>query len=328
MKKDKLVVLSLFDGMSGGQIALDKLGFSVQKGNLEYYASEIKPYAIQVVQENYPKTTQVGDITKLEYKNGILDNMENSWKIGEVDLFIGGSPCQNFSVACIPNKRLGLEGDKSSLFYEYLRLMNEVKPKYFLLENVGSMKKEDQKAISEYLGVEPIKINSKVVTGQLRNRLYWTNIPQLGEIEEKDIKLADILEQGYTDREKARTLLQSDSRPLTDPLRMFHRYYSTGFLTLVFKDKEHYDRCKEYYDKHFKGMSAKEIDKVRNDVDISIYNGIRLLTRNEREKLQGVPEGYTDNVTENQAASLLGDGWTIPVIQHLFQGLVNEYATK
>ena len=186
------------------------------------------------------------------------------------------------------------------------------------------MKKADQDAISDYLGVKPIKINSKVVTAQLRNRLYWTNIPQTKEIQEKDIKLNDILEFGYTDREKARTLLQSDSRPLTDPLRMFHRYYSTGFLTLVFESKEHYEACKTHYDKHFKGMSAKEINEVRDNMDISVYEGIRLLTRNERERLQGVPEGYTISATENQAASLLGDGWTVPVIEHLFSGLFDS----
>lgn len=320
MKKEGITVISLFDGMSCGQIALDELGVSVDK----YYASEIKPYGIQVTQHNYPNTIQIGDVTKLEYKDGKLDNMSETWEVGDVDLFIGGSPCSQFSAACIPKRRLGLKGKDSSLFYEYLRLLKEVKPRYFLLENVGSMKKSDQDAISDYLGVQPIKINSKVVTAQLRNRLYWTNIPQVKEIQESHINLSNILESGYTDREKARALLQSDSRPLADPLRMFHRYYSTGFLTLVFKDKNHYDSCKAHYDKHFKGMSAQEITDTRDSVDISVYNGIRLLTQTERERLQGVPEGYTSILTENQAASLLGDGWTVPVIKHLFSGLLSE----
>ena len=186
------------------------------------------------------------------------------------------------------------------------------------------MRKEDQKAISEYLGVEPIKINSKVVTAQLRNRLYWTNIPQYSKIQEKDIELQDILTSGYTDRKKSRALMEGDSRPTTTQYRRFHRYQK--FNNLIFKDEAHYNACKTHYDTHFKGLSAKEIDKKieSENISLEVYEGIRYLNKTERERLQGVPEGYTKSLSENHAASLLGDGWTVPVIEHLFKGLLDK----
>lgn len=183
--------------------------------------------------------------------------------------------------------RQGLNGDKSRLFYEYYRLLHETKPKYFLLENVGSMRKSDINVITELLGVEPIKINSKLVSAQLRNRLYWTNIPGIEQPEDKNIKLNDILTEGWSDREKARCLLESESRPLTTPIKMFHRYYSTGFTTLIFKSEQHYNICVEHYERHFKGMSAKEIDKKleNENMDISVYDGVRYFNQSELEEL-------------------------------------------
>jgi len=149
-------VLSLFDGISCGQVALHRAGIEVDK----YYASEIEKYAIQITQKNYPNTIQLGDVTQIK---GIKD----------IDLLIGGSPCQGFSKA---GKQLNFVDPRSRLFFEYVRILNEVKPKYFLLENV-IMKQEYQDIISKYLGVEPIEINSALVTAQNRKRLYWTNIP-------------------------------------------------------------------------------------------------------------------------------------------------------
>lgn len=235
--------------------------------------------------------------------------------LGEIDILIGGSPCQNLSIAMAKQHRKGLEGDKSSLFYEYYRLLNKANPKYFLLENVGGMDKKDKSIITELLGVEPIKINSKLISAQLRNRLYWTNIPDIKQPKDKGIKLNDILVDGWSDREKARCLLESDSRPLTNPLKMFHRYYSTGFTTLIFKSKQHYNDCVEHYDANFKGMSAKEIDNT--GITSDVYSGVRYLYQSELEKLQTVPEGYTSSLTRNQAAGLLGDGWTVDVISHI-----------
>lgn len=304
-------VLSLFDGMSVGRIALEKLGIKVDK----YYASEIKPHAIKVTQENYPDTIQIGDVTKVKYENGILYTEKGEFHVGEIDLLIGGSPCQGFSYA---GKQLNFEDERSKLFFEYARLLKEVNPKHFLLENVR-MKKEHQDVISSLVKVKPVVINSKLLSGQLRHRLYWTNIPVDSDIKDKKIKLQDILTEGYTEREKARCLLEGDSRPLVTPLKMFHRHFSTGFHTLIFKSKEHYENCKEHYNEYFKGMSAKEIDKT--NISSSVYDGVRYLNQQELERLQTVPEGYTSSVTRNQAASLLGDGWTVDVIAHIFKGL-------
>ena len=299
-------VLSLFDGMSCGRIALDKAEIKVDN----YYSSEIKKYAIDIANKNYPedKKNRLGDITTLKGSD-----------LPTIDLLIGGSPCQDFSGA---NKdRSGLKGIKSGLFYEWLRLKNETKPKYFLLENVR-MKKEHQNIISKELGCEPIIINSRLYSPQLRHRLYWTNIPLINQTY-SNIDLNDILENGFSDRKKARCLLESDSRPLSTPIKMFHRYYSTGFTTLIFKTERHYHNCVNHYNFHFKGMSAKDIDNhIHNsNIDLSVYEGVRYLTPQEREDCQTVPRGYTKGLTDNQISCILGDGWTINVIAHIFKGL-------
>lgn len=299
-------VLSLFDGMSCGQIALEKAGVKIDK----YFASEIKDDGIKVTQHNYPNTIQLGSVTELKGET-----------LPQIDILIGGSPCQNLSMAMIKEHRKGLEGDKSGLFYEYYRLFKETNPKYFLLENVGGMDKKDKEIITELLGVEPIKINSKLLSGQLRNRLYWTNVPNVKQPEDKGINLNDILEYGWSDREKSRCLLESDSRPPTTPLKMFHRYFSTGFTTLIFKSKQHYEDCVSHYNENFKGMSAKEIDQT--GIISEVYNGVRYLNQNELEKLQTVPEGYTKLLSRNQAAGLLGDGWTVDVIAHILENINN-----
>jgi len=292
--------------MSCGQIALEKADINVDT----YFASEVKENGIKVTQRNYPNTIQLGNVLEI-----------TGDELPKINLLIGGSPCQNLSVAMAKEHRKGLEGDKSSLFYEYYRLLNKIKPKYFLLENVGGMDKKDRTIITELLGVEPIQINSKLVSAQLRNRIYWTNIPNIKQPEDKKINLNDILDDGWSDREKSRCLLESDSRPLTTSLKMFHRYYSTGFTTLIFKSEQHYKDCVEHYNTYFKGMSAKEIDQ--SGVTSNVYNGVRYLYQSELEKLQTVPKGYTDILTRNEAAGLLGDGWTVDTVAHIFRGLHN-----
>ena len=180
--KEGINVLSLFDGMSCGQIALNKLGIDYDK----YFACEIDKYAMQVTQHNFPDTIQLGDVqfvTKETFGNH------------KIDLVIGGSPCQGFSFA---GKMLNFDDPRSKLFFEYVRLVKELKPKYFLLENV-KMKKESQDIISKYMGVEPIEINSSLVSAQTRKRLYWTNIPNVSQPEDKGVVLRDIIESGYID---------------------------------------------------------------------------------------------------------------------------------
>jgi len=175
-------VLSLFDGMSCGQIALERAGISVDN----YYASEIDKYGIQICKKNYPNTHHVGDVTQVQ-----------SWLLPKIDLLMGGSPCQGFSFA---GKQLNFDDPRSALFFEFVRLLKETKPKYFLLENVR-MKQEYQDVISEHLGVKPVMINSALLSAQNRNRLYWTNLP-IEQPEDKGIVLKDILEDFVGDQVK------------------------------------------------------------------------------------------------------------------------------
>jgi len=283
-------VLSLFDGMSCGQIALERAGIKVDN----YYASEIKKHAIATTQANYPSTIQVGDVTKI-----------NASDLPKIDLLIGGSPCQDFSRA--HSERKGLAGEKSSLFFEYVRILNELKALnpdlLFLLENV-IMDDYGYSFISNELNCDPVRINSELVSGQLRDRLYWTNIKPysvdfFGRLvsnikppKNKLIQLSDILTDGYTDRRKSRALLESDSRPLASQDKMWHRYKSAGFTTVIYNDKS-----------------------------LNWEKGLRYLNQTELERLQTVPKGYTKNLARNHAACLLGDGWTVDVIAHIFKGL-------
>ena len=173
-------VLSLFDGISCGQLALKRAGVRIDT----YYASEIDKYAIKVTQHNFPNTIQLGDVTKIDFNKFI----------GKIDLLIGGLPCQDLSIA--KKDRKGLEGSRSGLFFKYIEALKTIKPKYFLLENVASMKKEDKDTITEIIGVEPIMINSALLSAQQRKRYYWTNIPGVVQPEDKRIFLKDILTGG------------------------------------------------------------------------------------------------------------------------------------
>ena len=215
-----ITVLSLCDGMSCGHIALDRAGIKVKN----YFASEIKDIGLRVTKDNYPGTRHIGDVTKITYENGVLHTEVGDFKT-DIDIVMFGSPCQTFSIACKTDKRIGLEDDmKSGLFLQCERVLKEVNPKIFFMENVASMKNDDRDFISELLGVEPKKIDAKLVSPELRNRYYWTNLNPVGELKDLGIRLQDILVDGYSDRDKARSLLVSDSRPLTTPVKMFHRY--------------------------------------------------------------------------------------------------------
>lgn len=283
-------VLSLCDGMSCCHIALDKANIPVK----EYYAAEIKEIAIRVTKDNYPNTIHIGDVHKITYKDGVLHTENGDYNVGKIDLVAFGSPCQSFSQAMKTHMRIGLEDkERSGLFLECYRILKEVNPTYFLMENVASMKLEDRNFITKLMGVEPIRINSKLVGPALRDRLYWTNIPNVTQPDDKGITLQSILTSGYTDREKARALLVSDSRPLTDKKRMMHRYRDTGFTTIIWEEKD-------------------------NDDSIRYMNQIEL------ERCQNVPEGYTKCLTRNEAANVLGDGWSCDVISHIFKNLTTQ----
>lgn len=310
-------VLSLFDGMSCCHIALDKVGIKVD----EYYASEIKPIAIKVTRENYPETIQIGDVNKVSYKDGVLYTENGDLNVGHIDLLAFGSPCNSFSISMKTDMRIGLEDKmRSGLFLEAYRILKEVQPTYFFLENVKSMKNEDRDFITKCMGVDPIMIDGALVGPAYRRRYYWTNISNLTQPKDKGITLQSILTDGYTDRQKARNLLVSDSRPLTTPVKMFHRYYSTGFSTVIFKDEQHYKDCVAEYERITSGkrkVTAKELDNY----DGHIFDGVRYLNQEEIEKCHCVPQGYTKCLTRNQAADVVGNGWQIDVIAHMFRNI-------
>jgi DNA (cytosine-5)-methyltransferase 3A len=193
----KIKVLSLFDGIACARVALDKAKIPVDK----YISSEIDSYAIKIAQKNYPNIIQFGDIKDIKF-------YEIFKKTFKIDLLIGGSPCQDLSIA--KANRKGLDGERSGLFWEYVRILKEVKPKYFVLENVNSMPKEARDLITKTLGVEPIMINASLVSAQNRKRLFWTNIPNVTQPNDKEIFLKDILEpkvaEGYFVKAKSNTV--------------------------------------------------------------------------------------------------------------------------
>ena len=302
--------MSLCDGMSCGHIALDRAGFKVDK----YFVSEIKDIAIKVTKDNYPDTIHIGDVNKITYKDGVLHTESGDFETN-IDLVIFGSPCQSFSIAMKTEHRVGLEDKKKSgLFLECYRILKEINPTYFLMENVASMKSDDRDFISELIGVQPIMIDSALVAPCLRKRYYWTNIPNVEQPKDKGITFQSILDSGYTNREKGVALLVSDCRPTTTPVKMFHRYHRKSFTNLIFKSREHYEQCVEYYDSHYKEMKAKDIPVDETDV----FDGVRFMNQAETERCQTIPSGYTKFLTRNEAADVCGDGWTVDVIAHIF----------
>jgi DNA (cytosine-5)-methyltransferase 3A len=278
-------VLSLFDGMSCGRLALERAGIDVGS----FFASEIDPMAIKVAMKNYPDTIQIGDVTKVSGKD-----------LPTIDLLIGGSPCQSLSNA---GDGSGFDG-KSGLFFEWTRLLEECRPKWFLLENVR-MKKEWQDVITRILGTEPVLIDSCLVSAQNRKRLYWTNIPISGMPEDRKIFIEDILESGFDQKywlpEKNAALLSA-------------KVDITGAPDVC---------CIDVYNRRYKK------DRKCPTLTHPCHNSIRLLqggrfrklTPVECERLQTVPDGYTEGVSDTHRYAMLGNGWTVDVIAHIFKGL-------
>jgi len=314
-------VLSLFDGMSCGQIALNRIGIKPDK----YFASEIDKYAIKITQKNYPDTIQIGDVTKVSFKDGVLYTENGNFDIGEIDLLMGGSPCQGFSFA---GKQLNFEDPRSKLFFEFVRILKECNPTYFLLENV-KMKKDYQDVISEYLGVEPILINSALLSAQNRKRLYWTNIKNVSLPEDKNILLKDIIESGSVDKEKSycidanyykggslKNYLEKSRRQLIqDCNNTFNR---------SIEECDGYKSSQPIYinSKKFPALRANAGSVTRG---IAIYNDSnkwRKLSVIECERLQTIPDNYTDGVSNTQRYKMLGNGWTVDVICHILKNMV------
>jgi DNA (cytosine-5)-methyltransferase 3A len=338
-------VLSLFNGMNTGRQALENCGCRVKN----YYSSELKPYAIELTQFHFPDTIQLGDVTKwrdwdIDYKS--------------IDIVLSGSPCQDLSIA---GKRKGITGKKSSLFYVFIEILEHVKnlnPNViFLQENVGSASKKDIGIMSRAMGLYPVRINSSLVTAQLRDRYYWTNIrtkktmfdivTDIPQPIDRKIMFKDILTDGYTDREKARAILESEERLNTSLSKMHDRYAKFGNIVYLEKYKDlisieqkllkvktnttdgfQYATENDCLNLSFPKSTTRRgrITKgkapclIQSNEPLFAFTGdnIRPLNKIELCRLQGFPDDYCDILTRNKAASLLGDGWTLPIIEHIF----------
>lgn len=367
--------------MNTGRQALEDCGFIVDK----YYSSELKTYAIELTQYHFPDTIQVGDVTKWR-------EWDIEWK--SVDLILSGSPCQDLSIA---GKRAGIEGKKSSLFYVFVEILQHVKSLnpnvIFFQENVGSASKKDVGIMSRALGLYPVRMNSRLVTAQLRDRYYWTNIrtketmfdtvTDIPEPKDKGIMFKDIIENGFTnnekaqallmseaktfgykdmgkftalmkrrtekgkqlpnmvfvDKEKANCLLESESRPHNNQESLVKRS-NKGFTNIVYVEKNEvrvktntlkgYDVLTENdclnlafpTSKTRRGRVTKGKAPCLLKGNEPLYTlkdyEVRILTKTELCRLQGFPDNYCDILTRNKAASLLGDGWTLPIVVHFF----------
>jgi DNA-cytosine methyltransferase len=370
-------VLSLFNGMSTGHTALDNVGIKVDK----YYSSEIKPAAIKLTQHHYPDTIQLGDVTKWK-----------EWDIewSEIDMVLSGSPCQDLSIA---GKRKGLKGERSGLFFTFVDILNHVK-KYnpnvlFLQENVGSAPREDVGIMSRELGVYPVRINSSLVTAQLRDRYYWSNIrtrkdglfgdlvtdipqPKDRKIMFKDIvtggavkvgKCRALLERNYKsfghkdkNSEKAqkylkgrekfgslslvyvdkstclaeRTIASASYKDMnSDKAQKFLKEReSRSMMSLIYVDKDKHSCLTEHYKKAFDfgnedSEKWQKYARKRNENTgmvtlIEQKSKVRIVNKIEMCRLQGFPDDWCDILTDVEVGSLLGDGWTLPVIEHIF----------
>lgn len=284
-------VLSLFDGISCGQVALERAGIPIKK----YYASEIDKNAIKITQSNYPNTIQLGDVRELDTK--ILP---------KIDLLIGGSPCQDLSIIKCKTRQ-GLEGQKSSLFYEYIRILKAVKPKYFLLENVASMNKQDKDVITSCIGVEPVLINSNCFSAQERERLYWTNIPvEVKNLKESKLCLKNILEQNV-------------------PEKYFYNYplydIDMSKQTCAFMDYKNYKMHKRVLNPEFKSHTLTTAGGGNTQKKVYANGRARKLTPLEYERLQTLPDNYTSCVSDTARYSACGNSWTVDVIAHILKGI-------
>ena len=289
------IVLSLFNGMNTLRQAMENVGIPVKK----YYSSEIKPYAIKLTQHHFPDTIQLGDITK--------------WREWDIDwseiTFIGsGSPCQDLSAA---GRQNGINGSRSKLFFTFIEILNhcrKLNPNVlFLQENVGSANTFDVGIMSRELGLYPVRINSELVTAQLRDRYYWTNIKikqtmfdtvtDIPTPKDRKIYLKDIIENGYVLHDKSNALLESDYKCFVK------------------------DQVKENI------LIQKRIKKGKQ-TPVLVYlakNNVRTVSTVEMCRLQGFPDNYCDILSKSQAASLLGDGWTLPVIEHILSFYKDYY---
>lgn len=335
-------ILSLFDGISCARVALERAGIPVEV----YYASEIDKYAIQVSNKNYQDIIHIGSVTDFDI---------HEYDYNDIDLLIGGSPCQDLSIA--KRDRKGLEGERSGLFWEYVRILKEVKPKYFILENVASMPKEAKAIITEALGVEPIMINAALVSAQQRKRLFWTNIPNVTLPEDRGILLRDILESNVDEKyfvpnynttwssdkpidenkDKYKTLRIGGDTPTIRLGQIGNggqgdRIYSldgksialsalgggrvakTGLYAIPVALRNRGEGKKPEYNGTGK---ANSMTTVQTDSMVEVNEVIRKLTPTECERLQGLPDNYTEGISNTQRYKCCGNAFNVDVVAHI-----------
>jgi DNA-cytosine methyltransferase len=307
-------VLSLFDGISCARVALDRAGIEVNA----YMASEIDKNAIKVSEKNYPDIIRVGSVVNLEVE-------------GQVDLLIGGSPCQDLSIA--KKDRKGLDGDRSGLFWEFLRIKKECNPQWFVLENVASMPKADRDIITREMGVEPVMFNASLVSAQSRKRLFWTNIP-FDLPEDRGILLKDILQPDG----------EVDERMVVDGKAYCLSATYSHVTTTEAGVKHSIDRKKRTMVRVGRDVGRRLVDGHRADADTSIPyerrietreddkcgtltsvakdnlvvgERIRKLTPIECERLQGLPDNYTEGVAMTHRYKCLGNAFNVDVVAHI-----------
>ena len=293
-------VLSLFDGISCGMVALERAGIPVER----YVAYEIEEDAIKISNKNYSQIEHCGDVFKADYA-----------KYEGFDLLIGGSPCTYWSIAKAGNN--GEKGERETtasglgwdLFSQYVRALKEAKPKYFLYENNASMSDEIKKCITEELGVEPIEIDSADFSAQIRKRLYWTNIP-IEEWEKKDLKIKDII---YDNEYKVNNFDKYQETKIISKDGLSVKWDSSG--------KGYYSQQNRARSKKLKmnTVTARGVDKCNIWLDGNSYRRVHPI---EAERLQTLPDNYTDILSDGQRIKCIGNGWTVDVIAHIFKGLM------
>lgn len=283
----KINVLSLFDGISIAQLALKELNIPIEN----YYASEIDKNAIKVTQYRFPGTIQLGDVREVDGTD-----------LPFIDLLIFGSPCQDLS--SMRKDRNGLAGKQSGLFFEALRILKEVNPRYFIMENVGSMSKFDKKVISDLLGVQPIQINSSLVGPALRNRYYWTNIPDVIAPTNAKHILKNCIENGYVDRRKANAVLTKNVPYTRNGLI---RYLTKSIGQVVFLNKSFALEPKE-----------SKLDLLESKSDAEVKALFRPFTVTELERLQTLPDGYVGDILKKTPSHhAIGNSFTLDMIKHI-----------
>lgn len=286
-------VLSLFDGISCGRVALERAEIPVEK----YFAYEIESDAIKISKNNYPDIIHCGDVTK-----------EDFTKYEGIGLLIGGSPCQSLSI--VQSKtRQNLDG-KSKLFFEFVRALEEAKPRYFLFENVASMNEESKQVISECLGCEPLFIDSNCFSAQDRPRLYWTNIPvKMDDLQECDLCLQDILESEVDER-------------------YFYNYplSNIDLTKQVCATMEHnnHEMHKRVFNPDFKCHTLTAVCGGNQQKKVYINGRARKLTPLEYERLQTLPDNYTQGVSNGARYKAIGNGWTVDVISYMLSFITKQ----